>query len=351
MKKIYCIYCGNVNEFDKELCSYCKKKLHPKEHLWKDYITNHIKDDLKSNIEDNIFSYLTNFVKSHFYGVILSLVVFSSATTLVLQNTNSNYIEEVFEKPSEFIKENLDVNSSLVKKLYSYLDFNKELDTDMLCDDCTLDFYDNHTVTYDDFNDVIKLYISYEKADLDSSRTFVRYTSCEDINEYETIYKYCLENETSVVGANGTRGDFAFYTIDNDALRNSYHNIFGLDKNLPLGSYQLSPGKTCESSSITNDYLCYMVPSMYTNDSYEYTQIISAIKYGDYIFVYDYFIYIVDSYDTGTFKDRFQSKKLSDESDESLITSGQIYEHTFKLDSNGNYYWLRSEPVDEIKYK
>ncbi len=77
---IYCTFCGTKNEETFDNCTKCKKTLHPKNHLFKDFLYDHIKDDLKGKVEDNIFSYLKNFIISNLYGTVMTVsVVFTTA--------------------------------------------------------------------------------------------------------------------------------------------------------------------------------------------------------------------------------------------------------------------------------
>ncbi len=99
MKKIYCVFCGHENEEKYTKCQKCNKSLNPSENLWKDYLYNHIKDDLKDNVTDKVFSLVTNFIKSNLYGVIMTVLVLSTATVGIVNipknNNTSKYIKEV----------------------------------------------------------------------------------------------------------------------------------------------------------------------------------------------------------------------------------------------------------------
>ena len=64
---IYCVFCGEENVITNTNCIKCKKDLHPKNTPFKDFLYRHIKDDLKGKVEDNIFSYLKNYIISNLY--------------------------------------------------------------------------------------------------------------------------------------------------------------------------------------------------------------------------------------------------------------------------------------------
>lgn len=95
---IYCIHCGTKNKIEETKCTKCHKKLNPKDRPLLEYLKSKIKDDLKGNIEDNIFSVIKNYIKSNLYGFILTCSVIASATSLIVNSVNNNYIEKVEEK-------------------------------------------------------------------------------------------------------------------------------------------------------------------------------------------------------------------------------------------------------------
>ena len=51
MKKKYCIFCGEEIKEETKKCKKCKKSINPKCLLLKEYIGDHLKDDIKCNIE------------------------------------------------------------------------------------------------------------------------------------------------------------------------------------------------------------------------------------------------------------------------------------------------------------
>ena len=90
-KKIYCVYCGTENDAALEKCTKCKKELYPKNHLFKDFLYEHIRDDLKDKVQDNIFSYLKNYIISHLYGVVMTVSVLFTGVALVTSLTAKEY--------------------------------------------------------------------------------------------------------------------------------------------------------------------------------------------------------------------------------------------------------------------
>lgn len=117
--KIYCVFCGAENKLSNKKCSQCKEKIDPKEHLFLDYLKEHINDDLSGRIQDNLFNIIINYIRSHLYGCILTISIIIT-TTAITNSNNINY-EIVSTPPKEIacIPKNFD-------KKYSYVYETKE---------------------------------------------------------------------------------------------------------------------------------------------------------------------------------------------------------------------------------
>lgn len=103
-KKIYCVYCGEKNNIIDTNCKKCNKKLNPKEHLFREYIIDHIKDDLKGKTQDKIFSIIKNFIISHLYGSIFTAtLIFTIVSNIIVDINDSNRIKEVTSKPTMMV--------------------------------------------------------------------------------------------------------------------------------------------------------------------------------------------------------------------------------------------------------
>lgn len=101
-KNFYCIHCGTKNKIEDKKCTKCKKSLHPKCLVLKEYLLDHIKDDLKSNVEDTIIDLLKAWIISHLYGLGITAAILFTATTFIAKEIPSlkaqnNYKE--LEKP------------------------------------------------------------------------------------------------------------------------------------------------------------------------------------------------------------------------------------------------------------
>lgn len=119
--KIYCVYCGAENNCKDVFCKECDKKLNQNNHLFRDYLYNHIKDDLKGDIEDNIFSLIKKFIMSHLYGT--SLVISVLFTTSVLLFSNIKYNSHVMNIDNVNDILNSSNSSSYTINLYTYDDY------------------------------------------------------------------------------------------------------------------------------------------------------------------------------------------------------------------------------------
>ena len=86
---IYCIFCGAKNISTDTKCVECKKDLHPKNEPFKDFLYSHIKDDLKGKVEDNIFSYIKNYIISHLYGAAMTVSIIFTAVAIIIAPKSS----------------------------------------------------------------------------------------------------------------------------------------------------------------------------------------------------------------------------------------------------------------------
>lgn len=92
MKKKYCIFCGEEIKEETKKCKNCKKTINPKCLLLKEYIGDHLKDDIKCNIEDGILDFLKAWIVSHLYGIgITAAIIFTVTTIISKEITLSKY--------------------------------------------------------------------------------------------------------------------------------------------------------------------------------------------------------------------------------------------------------------------
>lgn len=347
MGKIYCNFCGKENDEKSEKCIKCKERLNQKEHLWKDYLYDHIKDDLKGKVTDKTISLITNYVKSHLYGVILSLMILVTATTGIVNVIDNSYIKDVDENKNIIEIVPIDIESDLVKKLYEINTFNNDL---ILLND--EGFYMDRYVDYNSFSDESRLYLTYELNKVKGSS--YTYIGCDDMKSYDTVYNMCVNDMDSTWFGPEFIDSMRLYKIDINSFSEEYKKLWGADKSLPKVDFELKYFSLCEYSSDNNDYLCHALMQGWPAIQIEITKLIKAYEVGNYVYLYDYYVYCGD----GTYKDRFMTKKISDidyreiyfddKEDMDILGKGQIYKHRFKKNTDGTYSWVSSEPVDKL---
>ena len=123
---IYCVFCGDKNDSKDKKCKNCHKKLNPKNHLYKDYVIDHLKDDLKENAEDSILGFIEAWIISHLYGIATVLAIAITAALIITKNNEVNAIK----KKQATIKE-LDAPFVVVEKCEK----KELLDQERYCDD------------------------------------------------------------------------------------------------------------------------------------------------------------------------------------------------------------------------
>ena len=115
-ENIYCLYCGAENINTDTQCKKCKKDLHSKNEPFKDFLYRHIKDDLKSNVEDSIFSYLKNFIISHLYGTAMTISILFTITSIIISPKSS------YKVVSSLNEINQIYSGGIIATIYTYDD-------------------------------------------------------------------------------------------------------------------------------------------------------------------------------------------------------------------------------------
>lgn len=80
-ERLYCIHCGRENDPAAAVCTGCGKKLHEKEHRFRDFLLSHIKDDLKNKAGDTFFGAIKGWLLSHLFGCVVSVCIVAAAGT------------------------------------------------------------------------------------------------------------------------------------------------------------------------------------------------------------------------------------------------------------------------------
>ncbi len=112
----YCVYCGKENREEEKKCISCGKVLDAKDHLLKEYIKAHLLEEGSGKVLDTFKDVAQAFVKKYLYGIVLSLSIVATSTSLLFHQTSeetSGY-QTVSSAPSvsvQYIGEGLDGNT------------------------------------------------------------------------------------------------------------------------------------------------------------------------------------------------------------------------------------------------
>lgn len=352
MGKIYCNFCGKINKSSDDKCIKCGEKLIQEDHLWQDYLYDHIKSDLKGKVKNKTLSLITNYVKSHLYGVVLSLVIIATSVSGIVKIVNDLDVKDVKENKNAVEIIEMDIESDLVKKLYEINTFNSDL---ILPDD--EGFYMDKYVDYNSFSTQSRLYLTYMLNKVKGSK--YEYNGCEGMKSYDKVYNICI-NDTDGTWFGPEYVDYMrLYKLDINSFEQEYKNLWGEDKTFPKEDFEIKYSSSCEYSESNNDYLCHALMQGWPGIQLVVTKLIKAEEIGNNIYLYDYFVYC-DGYieNPGTYKDIKATKKISDinymeiyfdnREDMDILGKGQIYKHRFKKNKNGTYSWISSEPIDSL---
>ncbi len=93
--KRYCIFCGSLLETDAGICPSCKKKIPEKDSPFREYLLRNTKEKLKEKVEDTVFSALKNWILSHLYGVVVSLLIVGIIAVNLFSPSLPLYIEDM----------------------------------------------------------------------------------------------------------------------------------------------------------------------------------------------------------------------------------------------------------------
>lgn len=218
-------------------------------------------------------------------------------------------------------------------------------------------FYMDKLISYDSLSDESKLYYAYKNIDKVERKWL---SNCEELKSYyfneENLYKTCLNNE-AIIKKEYSCEEWYFQNVNRETLQESYHKMYGLDKEMPLKTFTMSYTGICLYSKEKNDFLCFAIAGGDETMDRAATKLEKAIKYHNYIEIYDRYIWIDYSetsanYNKSYYKSRFTKELINSEESKSeyisreIYDKGALYKHVFKLDTNDNYYWYSSERVE-----
>lgn len=254
-------------------------------------------------------------------------------------------------------EENLSLNDSTVVELFGR----------------KTNFHTTSKVTYSTLSDQWKLSVdlnglarkSFINLDYKDVCAKLKNTGSSSMN---SVYNECM----SMSGKNASYGDLVGY-YDLEEVRNNNIKFFNESSNLPkkysyINSVSLKTDDTCGQVVLSdNTYISYDSSCGYGGlDPLTKDTLVKAVKYGDELYIYDKFIVGVagntqndyvnyDFYtdDDITNKVTTYSFKETDSGNYSIEVNDILkymrsFKHTYKLNSNGSYYWVSSEPVNNI---
>ena len=91
--KRYCILCGSLLETDAAVCPSCGRKIPEKDSPLREYLLRNTKEKLKEKAEDTVFSAVKNWILSHLYGVVVSVLIVGIIAVNLAQPSLPQYIE------------------------------------------------------------------------------------------------------------------------------------------------------------------------------------------------------------------------------------------------------------------
>ncbi len=91
MKKIHCIHCNSINDEKNVTCKECGKELNELEQ----YFVKLVKGDLTGFAKDKLFFLIEEFIRTHIYGIVLTLTIIVGATAnIIARGDNAKVVEE-----------------------------------------------------------------------------------------------------------------------------------------------------------------------------------------------------------------------------------------------------------------
>ena len=234
----------------------------------------------------------------------------------------------------------LDLESEQITNLYSYLgDVNR-------CGG--LNQYTGEEVTYDALSNETKLCMSFYKLNAD----IIQKESADVTTTNDSDISVCEVGEGIRFAAEDGEDVCSYQVFAKDELVNSYKTIYGED--MPLDeSFYINGNQACYlegDSYYCGDAETFVVSLAPEATIYRLLQKAVEKMNGD-IVIYDYYLRISDNtcYSSNSSEGEISSctEALEDndniEIDSTFVQEhAAVYEHIFKKDSDGNYYWYSS---------
>lgn len=256
-------------------------------------------------------------------------------------------------------EENISITDNTVQKLY-----NRKTN-----------FHTISKVTYDTLSDQLKLSVDLNGLMKKSFNNLNYKDVCAKLKNsgnsiMQNAYQYCLSVEEKYEGY----ADLVTY-YDLEEVRNNNIKYFNESNKLPktygyVNTVSLKVDNQCGQVVLQekdNYYLSYDSQCGYGGlDPITKRTLVKAVKYGDELYIYDNFIvgtlnnsqnnYVnYDFYTDDTVSNKVTSYKFKETDDgnynievNDILKYMKTFKHTYKLNSNNEYYWVSSEPVSSI---
>ena len=233
----------------------------------------------------------------------------------------------------------LDTNSTQINELYSYLGSN-DLE---VCNG--LSIYSEKEINYDNIDNNIRICNAYSLLDIDET-SIVKIDKTKKNNT-------CSINENIKFATDNYEDDICTITkVESEKINEQYKKMYGKEIE-NYEQFQLNPTTICYYDE-EGYYYCGLSESFtYTigAEPQTYRTIKKANKKDDEIIIFDYFMKVINNECFTTYDGDNKNNNCSNIFNEDtnvdydfLKKYGTLYKHTFK-ESNGSYYWVKSEPV------
>ena len=174
--------------------------------------------------------------------------------------------------------------------------------------------------------------------------------------------KLSLKNEDKKKISDEYNVDSGWYSFDANILQNKVKELYGENVNIPNQTFDDGAGVVC---SYSNGEYMYSVGGGTNEGLIPVSKIVEAYSQNDEIYIITKnttFVSNAENEKGSLYTDSTLANKIKDYQDEKYIAmdGNKIaediikndekiminYKHTFKKDTNGNYYWVSTEPIN-----
>ncbi len=174
--------------------------------------------------------------------------------------------------------------------------------------------------------------------------------------------KLSLKNEDKKKISDEYNVDSGWYSFDANILQNKVKELYGENVNIPNQTFDDGAGVVC---SYSNGEYMYSVGGGSNESLMPVSKIVEAYSQNDEIYIITKnttFVSNAENEKGSLYTDSTLANKIKDYQDEKYIAmdGNKIaediikndekiminYKHTFKKDTNGNYYWVSTEPIN-----